>query len=800
MRAATSAIGPYRILERLGEGGMGTVYLAEQTEPLRRRVALKVIKTSLDVEQMRARFAAERQALALMDHPSIAAIFDAGVSDDGVPFFAMEYIQGMALTRFCDQNKLGLRERLRIFVDVCEAVQHAHQKAIIHRDLKPSNILVTTRGAQAVPKIIDFGLAKALAQPLTDQTLFTAFGQFVGTPRYMSPEQAESNGGGVDTRTDVYSLGAVLYELLVGKPPLPIEGLQTLEALRVIKEEVPVAPSRRVEAESQARRLRGDLDWIVLKALEKDPNRRYSSAGDLGGDVRAFLEDRPVAAGPPSVGYRLRKFARRHRVIAGAAVVVAVLIVVFAAVLSVQAQRILAERDRANREAQTAQRVAEFLTGMFRAADPMMAQGKREPTARELLDRAAVDLETSLSQDPLVRARLQLVIGEAYENLGLYAEAEKAHAAAVATRRALLGAEDRQTLEAMRDLYGVIWRRGRIQEAEQGGAATLAAARRVAGEEDPLTLALANNLASILMLEGKYRESRPLYESTLATWRRLKGANDAQTLGAMNNLANLYSRMGMYKEAGQLYEQTAAGRRQAQGDDHPHTIGAVSNLAEHYRDVGRLPEAEKLHKEVLERRARVLGANHPDTVVTKSNLAELYREMGRLEEAERYAVEAYLADRQLYGKDHPTVARSTYQLGQVRQSQGRMDEAEKLVREARDAWVRTFGEQHPHALTALDTIGRIRYQQKRYSAAEEIFVERLRLERSRGEKSPAVADTLFNLGCVSALQGDQKKALKYLQEAVAAGFSDMRSLGDPDLSSLKGNREFQELVSQLKRQ
>src|SRR5262245_42514534 len=331
LAATGGAIGPYKLLEVVGEGGMGTVYLAEQQEPIRRLVALKVIKAGMDSKAVLARFEAERQALALMDHPNIAKVLDAGATPSGRPYFAMELVKGIPITRYCDEMRLPPRERLGLFVRVCEAVQHAHQKGVIHRDLKPSNVLIAPYDGQPVPKVIDFGVAKAAGQPLTDKTLFTGLAAVVGTPEYMSPEQAELNNRDVDTRSDVYSLGVLLYELLTGTTPLDrsrVKGAALLEVLRLVREEEPPKPSTRVstaaglpalaasrglEPRTLRGLLRGEPDWIVMKALEKDRNRRYETASAFAADVRRYLTDEPVQACPPSAWYRFRKLARRNR-------------------------------------------------------------------------------------------------------------------------------------------------------------------------------------------------------------------------------------------------------------------------------------------------------------------------------------------------------------------------------------------------------------------------------------------------------------------------------------------------------
>ncbi len=404
-------IGPYKLLSRLGEGGMGVVYLAEQTNPVRRRVALKLIKLGMDTKEVIARFESERQALAMMNHPHVARVYDAGATDSGRPYFAMEYVAGVPITEYCDTHRLGIQQRLHLFTQVCEAVQHAHQKGIVHRDIKPSNVQVSIEGDQPIPKVIDFGVAKATSQRLTERTLFTEQGQLIGTPEYMSPEQAEMTGLNVDTRTDIYSLGVLLFELLTGAMPFDPTMLRQAafgEIQRIIREEEPSKPStrlsslgdesatnaqkRRADPRSLIRDLRGDLDWITMKAIEKDRTRRYATASEFAADVERHLNDLPVLAGPPTVAYRLAKFARRHRAavtaIAGVAavlVVATIVSVVFAILANVarnDAQAAKVESDRQRDKAQW----QSYLANIVAAQGSIQANEIR--TARLRLDQA----------------------------------------------------------------------------------------------------------------------------------------------------------------------------------------------------------------------------------------------------------------------------------------------------------------------------------------------------------------------------------------------------------------------------
>ena len=448
--AGAGLIGPYRLIRLLGEGGMGQVWLAEQKTPIHRTVALKLIKAGMDTKAVVARFESERQALALMDHPNIAQVYDAGSTAEGRPYFVMEYVPGLPITEYCDKHRLPMKARLELFVQVCDAVQHAHQKAIIHRDLKPSNILVVQHNDKAVPKIIDFGLAKAMAQRLTENAVVTEFGVLVGTLEYMSPEQADLREPNIDTRTDVYSLGVILYQLLVGALPFDAktfreEGLAAI--LRTIREEPPQKPSTKArlmgasshdsaqqrgeEPGSLVRRLQGELDWITLKTLEKDRTRRYGTATELAADVLRYLRNEPVVAGPATAGYRVRKYIARHRFGLGTAALVILLLAAFAAVQSVQLRRIRRERDRANR-------VTDVITQMFKVADPNEARGNTI-TAREVLDKASKEIDSALERDPELQSELLYTMANIHKNLGLYSTAETQLNRTIDIRRRILG-------------------------------------------------------------------------------------------------------------------------------------------------------------------------------------------------------------------------------------------------------------------------------------------------------------------------------------------------------------------------
>jgi eukaryotic-like serine/threonine-protein kinase len=506
MPVEPKSIGTYRLLQRLGEGGMGQVWLAEQTAPVRRQVALKLLKVGMYDDGVLKRFQAERQTLAIMDHPSIAKVFDAGSTPDGQPYFVMEYVSGVPITEYCDQRRLGIRERLELFIKVCEGVQHAHLKAMIHRDLKPANILVAEVDGKPVPRIIDFGLAKAATPQMAGAAMLTQVGSFVGTPGYMSPEQADSSVQDVDTRADVYSLGVVLYVLLTGSTPFDARKWLKKplhEVLRQLREDEPPRPSTKIGMEKESSKvsaemrgvqprqlvnsLHGDLDWIAMKALEKDRARRYGMPSDLAADITRYLKHQPVVARPASTRYRLQKYVRRHRIAVAALAGLVMLLAAFVVMQGVQLRRTTLERDRADRERERAMRITDFMTGMFKVSNPSEARGN-SITAREILDKASKDIETGLAKDPETQAQMMQVMGDVYDNLGLYPRAQVLQQQSLEIRQRVLGPENPDTLASMSHLANALCHNGHYAEAEKLNREALDIERRVLGREHPNTL------------------------------------------------------------------------------------------------------------------------------------------------------------------------------------------------------------------------------------------------------------------------------------------------------------------------
>jgi non-specific serine/threonine protein kinase/serine/threonine-protein kinase len=729
-------IGPYRVLQKLGEGGMGEVWLAEQEEPVRRKVALKLIKMGMDTKRVIARFESERQALALMNHPNIARVFDAGSTDKGRPYFAMEYVKGEPITQYCDRHRLSTGERLELLLTVCEGVQHAHQKGIIHRDIKPSNVLVAVQDDHTVPKIIDFGVAKATEHRSTEKTMFTQLGALIGTPEYMSPEQAEMTGLDVDTRTDVYSLGVMLYELLVGALPFDPKQLRAAsfdEIRRKIREDEPSRPStrlstlgersrksasmRRSDPASLARQLRGDLDWITMKAL-------------LAADIGRHLRHEPVIASPPSTTYRMRKFVRRHRIgVAASGFVLAALVLGLSGTTYglIRATRAESEARLAESEAReaaaTAEYVSEFLTSLFQVSNPSEARGNAI-TAREILDVGASKIRAELADQPEVQTRLMGTMGSVYKNLGLVEQANSLLVEALEQGRRVLE-DDPSTIALILTELGDSQRMaGRYEEAESSALEALEIRRLALGEKHADTLRSISNLGLIRIEQGRYAEAEPLFVELLALHRQVRGVDDNEIrLTTMHNLALVYRNRGRYEEAEPLWSEVLEARRRILGDDHPNTTATMGNLGMLYHDLRRYEEAERLMLETLANKRRVQGEDHPDVWVSMNNLALLYSDMSRYDEAERLYGEVLEFVQSTYGEAHPGTIVSMGNLGDLYTTMGRYEEAERLLGTAMRNVENLFPRIHVVTGFTIRKLGRCLSGMRRFEEAETKLLE-----------------------------------------------------------------------------
>jgi non-specific serine/threonine protein kinase/serine/threonine-protein kinase len=754
-------------LQKIGEGGMGEVFEAEQEKPVRRRVALKVIKQGLDTAQVIARFEAERQALALMDHPNIAKVLDAGTTERGRPFFVMEYVKGVRLTEHCDKHRLDVNERLDLFMQVCEGVQHAHQKSVLHRDIKPSNILVTLQDGKPVPKIIDFGLAKAMAQPLTERTLFTELGQLVGTPAYMSPEQAEMSGQNVDTRTDVYSLGAVLYELLSGTPPFDPKQLREAGfggIVRTLREEEPPKPSTRVSSQvgdltqtalkrrSEPARLpgqlRGDLDWIIMKTLEKDPARRYQSPSEIAADIRRHLGNEPVAAGPPRWTYRMGKFLRRHRIGVSLAAAALVLLVGFALRERMQAQRIAGEREAAEQARQEAQARAEELEVVTEFQASMLAEIDAEGMGRALFDRLRADVRESMEAEDATPADVESALTMFNDALG-----------GVNATNLALWVIDEQVLS-------------RAVEATEKEFA----------EQPVVQAALQHSLADTYVKIGLFPQALSMAEPALETRRRVLGDDHPQTLATMVNMGRLLYEMGRYDDASAYLTEALEGLRRVQGNDHPHTLNAINNMGVLLFDTGRLDEARPYLEEALEVRRETLGDDHLETQKAINNMGALLVGLGKNEEALPYFEETLVMIRRTYGQHHPATLPPTKNIGTLLFRMGKYEEALPYFEETLAGCRRVYGDDHPRTLFIIGAMGSLFDRMGEYEKARPYFVENLeRARRVFGHDHPRTLESVVLLGDLLVQMGKEGEAIALLEPAEAAARQAFTGANDDDL-------------------
>ncbi|MGE3886036.1 MAG: tetratricopeptide repeat protein [Vicinamibacterales bacterium] len=757
------SIGPYRLLEKLGEGGMGEVWLAEQTRPVHRQVALKVIKAGMDTARVVARFEAERQALALMSHPSIAQVFDAGATPEGRPYFAMEYVRGEPITDYCQRHRLSVRQRIDLFLEVCDAVQHAHQKGIIHRDLKPSNVLVTVRDDHPVPKVIDFGVAKATTQPLTERTMYTERGVLIGTLEYMSPEQAEMSGLDVDTRTDVYALGVILYELLTGALPFEPRELRKKpldEIRRTIREVDPPRPSTRVTTSLgatttagapappvvvHAHQLRGDLDWIILRALEKDRTRRYGSASDLAADLRRHLLNLPVLACPPSLTYRLGKFVRRHRVAVSAAAILAVMVVGFAIMMALQARQIARERDRAQTAQATAEQVTAFLVRMFEASDPSESRGDTV-TARQLLE-TGVARVGELNGQPEVQARLLDLMGRVYQSLGKYDEAQPLLERSLEVRRDALGAEHPSVAETLSHIGELSSLRGRYDEAEAQLRDALARHERTVSRESAEAATDLHLLGAVLVDKGDIPQGRQLIEEALEIRRRVLPPGHLDLAESYAGLAYAASRGGDYEQMERWHRESLTLLRQALGERHPRVALALNNLAAAVDERGRYEEAEALHREALAMRRQLFGEEHPAVATSLNNLGNVLMSQGKFADAEALYRQAVDLRKRLLGVGHPSTGTSLNNLGVLLYRAGKPAEAVPVMQEARVSAISRLPEDHPLVLTIDGSIATMIAALGRDAEAEPLFQRTLATRiKAQGDDHPDVATSRLMYG------------------------------------------------------
>jgi eukaryotic-like serine/threonine-protein kinase len=820
-RPLPASIGRYRIIRLLGEGGMGAVYEAEQEQP-RRRVALKIIKPGLAVGERLWRFEHEAQALGRLQHPGIAQIYEASTADTGFgpqPYFAMELIRGPSLQDYAKANSLNTRQRLALMVKICEAVNHAHLRGLIHRDLKPDNILVDETGQ---PKVLDFGVARVTAGD-EHATRQTDLGRIVGTLAYMSPEQVLADPLEVDTRSDVYSLGVILYQLLSGRLPYNVNQRPLHVAVQTIREDDPTS------LRSINRHYRGDVETIVGKALEKDKTRRYASAADLGTDIRRYLEDEPIAARPPSASYQLQKFARRHKaLVAGMAAVFVVLAggVVASTSQAIRANRAgraaLTERDRAsgaqraatqerdralnaeaaatserNRalaaEAQVVQQRDRVLLEKKRADDAaatalavnnflqndLLSQAsarvqsspdtKPDPDlkVRTALDRAAAGIPGKFDRQPGVEASIRQTIGKAYFDLGVYREAQRQWERAVELRRQALGPDHPDTLTSLNDLADTYRVQSAYKQAEPLLIKVLEARRRVFGEENPATLSSMNALANLYLDQAKYPRAEPLLVKALEVQRRVLGPNHPETLTSLHDLATTYLEEGKSGQAEPLLIQALDARRRVLGEEHPQTARTMNELGWLYRQEGKYAQAESLLRAAVEVQRRVLGEEHSDTLTSMNNLAVVYRTEGKYDQAEAIYIRVLEIRRRVLGEEHARTLISMNNLAVLYGNEGKFAEAEPLYSGAVDIQRRLFGEENPATLHFVSNLGGLYRREGKYAQADAALTKVVQDQRRLlGEAHPDTLRSMNELGLLYRAEGKNAQAEQLLAKVL----------------------------------
>jgi len=753
-------IGPFRVLAPIGHGGMGIVYEAEQERP-HRRVALKIVRPGLVAAAALRRFEREYELLGRLQHPGIAQIYQAGVEETEhgpQPYFAMELVRGKRLDEYVRTTSPALRDRLLLVAAIADAVQHAHHRGIIHRDLKPANILVTDAGE---PKVLDFGIARPREAVLTG--VQTVTGEVLGTLRYMSPEQISGDIAALDTRTDVYALGVILYEVLAERPPYELDRKSIAEAARIIHEEEPT-------------RLRSitsvpvDVETIVAKALEKEKERRYNSAAELAEDIRRFLRDEPITARPPSAAYQVRKFARRHKAMVAA--VLASLIVFIAGVAATAWQAVRATRAERTAEARAseaeierekAEAVTSFLTGMLESVDPAQARG-REVTVREALDAAARRIDAGEVRQPAVEIAVRDVIGSTYGSLGVYDEAER-------QLRSALALEDRTGAAPLvragthNRLVNVLYSAGKIPDAITEAREALRLRREALGPEHPDVATSLDDLGAVLSSGGDVEAAEPLMRESLAIRRKVLPPDDPMLAVGLNNLAVVRWRKGDIEEAESLYREALGIDRKAFGTDHPEVASRVTNLAVLLRDVGRPEDAETLAREGVAIRRRILGNEHPMLANAMTVLAGTLEDQGRYAEAEPLEREALVISRKAFGEVHRDTMRMQNNFGWQLWKQGRYAEAETLVRAAVTHMPETHGPEHRMTRAARANLAHVQNGLGQARAAESTAREALAMYRKAPE-DPLIVSPLIALSHALMAQRRHGEAVPHLREAL----------------------------------
>ena len=831
-----STIGSYRIIRLLGEGGMGAVYEAEQDQP-RRRVALKVIKSAWADRELLRRFELESQTLGRLHHPGIAQIYEAGAAETGFgsqPFFAMEIIHGKPLIEYAEAKHLNTRQRLALMIQICEAVEHAHQRGIIHRDLKPGNILMEENGQ---PKILDFGLARVTDGDM-QATRQTDMGQLLGTLAYMSPEQVTADPLALDTRSDVYALGVILYELLAGRLPYEVSR-HVYEVVRTIQQVDPKPLS------SINRAYRGDIETIAAKALEKDKTRRYGSAAELAADIRRYLEDRPIAAKPASTSYQLRKFARRNKVLVTGTFAVFLTLIVGVVVSTWQAVRARRAEVRAQAETATAQAVVDFLQNdlLAQASANKQAGPKTKPDpdlkVRTALDRAAERIEGKFAKQPEVEAEIRQTIGQTYYDLGLYPEGRKQLEQALTLRRRVLGPDNPKTIETMLSLGLTALVQDKYAEAEEIDNRALEISRRVLGPENPVTLKCTSAVVNLYLAQHKAAQTEALAKQALEISRRVLGPEHPDTLYAAGNLAASYAGQGKYAQDAALLAPVLEISRRVLGPEHPETLDYMRGLSYAYVMQGKEAQADEMDQQLLQILRRDLGPEHPVTLTALYNVTAGELREGKNAEAEELASDALEIKRRIFGPEDRRTLNSMRQLAEAYQGQGRYAEAEELDAKVLEIGRRLQGPED-RTLDTMDDLADVYRLEGKYAQAEALYSQTLDIQRrvlgadnpatfSAGEQmaitlsydkqfaraealmqeiiqkasrsgEPAVlSGAWYNFACAAAVAGHTNAAMDYLRKADDLGNPDIANMAkDKDLKSLRKDPRFTALIAKAK--
>jgi len=805
------SIANFKVLQRIGEGGMGEVYEAEQTVPVRRRVALKVIKWGMDTKEVLARFESERQALALMNHPNIAKVYDAGMTESGRPYFSMEFIKGVPLTEYCDTHRLSTEHRLRIFMQICMGVQHAHQRGVIHRDIKPSNMLVTIQDDEPVPKIIDFGIAKATSQRLTERTVFTELGQWIGTPEYMSPEQAEMTGLDIDTRTDVYSLGVVLYELLVGAQPFDSTTLRSAgfdEMRRRIREEEPPRPStrlthgdcdsdmaarrRRTSAANLARELKGDLDWIVMKALEKDRTRRYATPMELAADVRRHIDNEPVEASPPSTVYRLGKFVRRNRVaVATASVVLAVLILgtIGTAVGMVKAKR----------EAEASQQVVQLMSGILGGLNPTGAYGHTE-SIDEILDRGLAQIDETLEGQPLVAAHLKDLIGRVYMGLGEFFKARSVLEDAYAIRLAELGDANPSVGDSL-DILGVArMLTGDYKDALAVLEEAVVVYKGSVGLDHGAVGYTFTNICYVQWRLGNYDKAMDYCDQAVVNLERNYGVDGLAIATPLFNQAIVLRELGEHRQALAVAQRALSIRETHLGPDHTAVGWALHDLGLCHEFVGEYDTARALQERAMAIQIEALGPESNAVSMSLTRLAVAKKADGELEEARAMFQRALEIRENAMGVDHPDLVWLLLPYAHLLRDLGDEPAARRMIERNIAIAEKWYGPQHMETAAAMAGLAYHEYAVGNMGLAHELMERSLETQiRVVGARARRLGITYYNLACINAIEGNRSKALANLKLALDTGWSWRGVETDTDLDSLRGDPEFEAMMAEIQR-